>query len=97
MQPAEVEHEQLLDLGRRQAGLGRRRHAVGDELDGLVDAVDDPRGDGVEPVGLTADDDGGDDEHDDGGHGGEHPRDRLHRCRGYGESDDFDHDGDRAQ
>ena len=78
VQPAEVEHEQLLDLGRRQPGLRRRRHAVGHEVDGLVDVVDDPRRDGVEAVGLAADDHGGDHEHGDRGDGGEHPRDRLH-------------------
>ena len=46
----------------------RRRHVIGDELDGLVEAVHDTRRDGVEPVGLAADDDGGDHEHGHGRH-----------------------------
>ena len=78
VEPAQVQRQQLLDLGRRQAGLGRRRHVVADVVDGVVEVVHDPRGDGVEAVGLTPDDHGGDGEHGDHGGDGEHPGDRLH-------------------
>ena len=86
VEPAHVGGEQLLELRRCQARLGLGRHVLGDELDGLVDHVDRPRGDGVETVRLAADDDGGENEHGNGGEGGEGPRDRLHPTASVGPS-----------
>ena len=55
VQPAEVDHQQLLDLGRGEARLALGRQPVGHEVDRLVELVDGARCDGVEAVRLTAD------------------------------------------
>ena len=63
MQPAEVEDQQLLDFGGCQASLGRGWHVLGDVVDGLIEAVDDTWGDGIQAMGLAADHDRRDHEH----------------------------------
>ena len=85
MQPPHVEREQLLELVRREAGLGLGREVLGDELDRLVDDVHRAGRHRVEPVGLAPHHDGGD--HEDRQRGGddERPGDCGHRASRYGQ------------
>ena len=83
VQPAHVEHEQLLDLLGREPGLALLGEAVAHEVDRLVELVHDPRRHGVEAMGLTPDGDRRDHEHAERRDHCEHDRDAVHQRPAY--------------